>query len=103
MLNSNDFDFLQSRGACTFDLKDDPRDSLLLRFDPLTRRSILPTQFNSPVPVNEESDSDLSRTLTPSCSSIQTVVVDTNEPPSNGSLVQLTMDNETNSFINNVR
>lgn len=38
VLNSNDFDFLQSRGAKSVDPEEDRRSSLLLRFDPLSRR-----------------------------------------------------------------
>lgn len=107
VLNSKDFDFLQSRGASSFNSEEDQRDSLLLRFDPLTRRSILSTQLKPTVQVIEETEIDLNRTSTPSGSSDRTVIVDVtpNEPPSNGNLVEVidTMDNDTNSYMNNVR
>lgn len=108
MLNSNDFDFLQSRGANSVDSEDDRRSSLLLRFDPLARLSILKTQLKQPVQTIEETDTDSEKTLTPSASSDRNVADDnhtSNEPPSNGNLVEVThtMDNDTNGYMNNVR
>ncbi len=40
VLSSNDFDFLQSRGAKATDSEVDRRSSLLLRFDPLSGRAV---------------------------------------------------------------
>lgn len=93
MLNSNDFDFLQSRGANSVDPENDPRSSLLLRFDPLTdRHSLLSTQLKQSAPIIAEG------TDTTSTSS-------TNEQPSNGFLVQVAdaMESDSNSCSNNVR
>ncbi|XP_037040800.1 transforming acidic coiled-coil-containing protein 3-like isoform X2 [Bradysia coprophila] len=100
VLNSNDFDFLQSRGANSVDPENDPRSSLLLRFDPLTnRRSLL---SKPPAPIDEGTDT------TSAGSSKHTISCDnpsSNELPSNGFLVQVAdaMESDSNSCMNNVR
>lgn len=106
VLNSNDFAFLQSRGSNSVDPEDDRRSSLLLRFDPLTRLSILKTQLKQPVEVIEETE--IEKTLTTPTSIDLNATADShtsNEPPSNGILVEVnhTMDNGTNGYMNNVR
>ncbi len=79
----------------------DPRSSLLLRFDPLTRPSLLnPTHTKSPV-----QGTDQNKTLTSSdrIDSDDTHLI--NDLPSNGVLVAVAedMDNDVNSFMNNIK
>lgn len=60
ILNSNDFDFLLSKGSNSSELN--PRDSILERFDPiLGRKSIVPTPFfNKAEPVSIAAPSSIS-------------------------------------------
>ncbi|KAG4065108.1 hypothetical protein HA402_007505 [Bradysia odoriphaga] len=102
VLNSNDFDFLQSRGANSVDPENDPRSSLLLRFDPLTNRRSLLSQSKQSVPIVEGADT------TSAGSSKRTISCDnpsSNKLPSNGFLVQVAdaMESDSNSCMNNVR
>ncbi|XP_037040774.1 transforming acidic coiled-coil-containing protein 3-like isoform X2 [Bradysia coprophila] len=117
VLSPNDFDFLQSRGGKKTDSEEDRRNSLLLRFDPLSGRTV---QKQHLAPTEEVVES-----------SVATVLEDANQPSesstkniSNGqssskadsstanasemsvSLVHdsKSMDNDTtNSFKNNIK
>ncbi|KAJ6635832.1 Transforming acidic coiled-coil-containing protein 1 [Pseudolycoriella hygida] len=84
VLNSTDFDFLESRGTRSDSLEPEGRDSLLLRFDPLTQRVVQ----NFTVPASEEKE------ITPKSSL-------THETPSNGTFVAVseTMDNDGNNHM----
>lgn len=107
VLNPKDFDFLQSRGANSDGLGHDQRDSLLLRFDPLARLSILKAQLQRPVQIIEETERDSNSTviITPASSDQKASLAEhtTNEQPSDGILIDVAMDDETNSFVNNIR
>lgn len=121
VLNSNDFDFLQSRGAKSVDPEDDRRNSLLLRFDPLSRRTtqkqqLAPTaeivesavaseqSFRETDPVfcsnsSKENNSDEQHSSKTSQSH------GINAAEMSVSLIHDSnnMDNETNSYVNNIK
>lgn len=123
MLNSNDFDFLQSRGANNIDLEDDRRNSLLLRFDPLSRRSVHTTQF-TPTAEADEHTAGIERNLQET-ESILDICSNSSEENSSEERQSLksdrshatnavemsvglvhdsnNMDNETNSYVNNIK
>lgn len=99
VLNSNNFDFLLSRGTNQVNAEDGPRSSLLLSFDPLTRRSLYAKQTKPLVvdePIPETSTSE------PSASFDRTHFGVNEVSSANGNLVNA-MDDDGNSFVNNVR
>lgn len=106
MLNSNDFDFLQSRGAKSVDPEEDRRSSLLLRFDPLSGRTTQKLQL-APTAETVESASASEQSFRAS----DTVFCNANNfdathaAEMSVSLIHDSnnMDNETNSYANNIK
>lgn len=116
VLNSTDFDFLQSRGAKSIDPEEDRRSSLLLRFDPLSERITSKIQLPPTIEVVEaaavieksfqETDPVISSNSSAenNCSEQQSSHA-TNASEMSVSLVHDSnnMDNETNSYVNNIK
>lgn len=120
VLNSNDFDFLQSRGANSVDLEDDRRSSLLLRFDPLAGRATQTQQLTPTVEIVEATvgseksfrdidpavcDNSLKENNSDAQHSPKTPSHATNAAEMSVSLIHdsKNMDNETNSYVNNIK
>lgn len=120
VLNSNDFDFLQSRGAKSVDPEEDRRSSLLLRFDPLSRRLTqklqLPptTEIVESAVASEKSFEETNPALCHNSSKdkssdeLQSSNTQSQSPDAVEMSVSLirdsnNMDNETNSYVNNIK
>lgn len=120
MLNSNDFDFLQSRGAKSVDPEDDRRNSLLLRFDPLSKRTTQKQQLAPTAEIVESAvaseqsfretdpvfyNSSSKENTSDEQHSSKTQSHGTNAAEMSVSLIHdsKNMDNETNSYVNNIK
>jgi len=99
VLNSNDFDFLQSRGANFVGKESNPRDSLLLRFDPLSETT---TQNKSLAEIKEEADQCDTNLKVSDNNCTSTSISSTNET-TDRILVSDTMDNAANGYLNNIK
>lgn len=119
MLNPTDFDFLQSRGAKSVVPEEDRRSSLLLRFDPLSRLSTTHKIQLNPTAEKVETVTvvGIEKSDPINCGNISkdNICVEPQPPISQSSATNASemsvslvhdsnnMDNETNSYVNNIK